>query len=118
LRCAVHSAAAVALLKKSIFNLSVDAMEPLLGSLGSFLISSDLRFQPRDPIFGRVQLMRELLRHLQRLSAVFFRNAGRSVEHLQDRLACFVELIGVIRRQGSSARANGITSESELLLSI
>jgi hypothetical protein len=101
LRCAIHSAAAIALLKKSIFNLSVDAMEPSLSPLGSFLISSDLRFQLRNPIFGRAQLMREALRRLQRVSAVFFRNTGRSVEHLQDRLACFVELIGAVRCRGS-----------------
>ena len=78
LRYAIHSAAAIALLKKSIFNLSVDPMEPSLSPLGSFLISGDLRFQLRNPIFGRAQLMREALRRLQRVSAVFFRNTGRS----------------------------------------
>ena len=72
-------------------------MEPLLGALGPVLISSDLCFQLRNPIFGRPQLMRKLLRRLQRVSAVFFRNASRSVQHLQDRLACFVELIGAVR---------------------
>jgi hypothetical protein len=46
------SAAPVILPEKSIFNLRVDAMEPLLGPLGSVLISSDLRFQLRNPVFG------------------------------------------------------------------
>jgi hypothetical protein len=41
---AAHRAAAVDLLKKSIFNLGVHAMEPLLGTLRSFLISGDLCF--------------------------------------------------------------------------
>jgi hypothetical protein len=38
--------------------------------------------------------MRQLLRRLQRVPTVFIRNAGRPMEQLQDRLACFVELIG------------------------
>jgi hypothetical protein len=33
------------------------------------------------------------------VTAGFFRNAGRSVEQLQDRLACFVELIGIVTRR-------------------
>ena len=72
-------------------------MEPLLSPLGALLMSGDLRFQLRNPIFSRAQLMREPLRRFQCVSAVFFGNTGRSVEHLQDRLACFVELIGSVR---------------------
>jgi hypothetical protein len=41
LRRATHRVVAVALLKKSIFNLRIDPMEPLLGALGSFLTSGD-----------------------------------------------------------------------------
>ena len=59
LRRAIHSAAAIALPKKSIFNFRV-TMEPLLRTLRFFLISSDLRFQLRNPIFGRAQLMHRL----------------------------------------------------------
>jgi hypothetical protein len=69
-------------------------MEPLLGPVGSFLTSGKLCFQLRDPIFGRVQLMRKLLRHVERTSAVFFGNASRSVEQLKNRLTRLVELIG------------------------
>jgi len=58
----LHAAAPVILPQKSLFNLSVDAMEPLLGPVGSFLISSDLCFQLRNPIFRRPQLMRKILR--------------------------------------------------------
>jgi hypothetical protein len=94
----LHAAAPVILTRKSILNLSVDAMEPLLGPVGSFLTSGKLRFQLRDPIFGRVQLMRKLLSHVERTLAVFFGNASRSVEHLQDRLTRLVELIGPVRR--------------------
>jgi hypothetical protein len=91
LRRATRRTTAVALLKKSVFNLRVDAMEPMLGALDPLLISGDLCFQLRDPIFGCPQLVRQILRRLKRVSAVLFRNASRSVEHLQDRLACFVE---------------------------
>jgi hypothetical protein len=93
----LHAAAPVVLPQKSIFNLRVYAMEPLLRTLGSFLISGNLRFQLRNPIFGCAQLMRELLRRLQSVSTVLFRNAGRFVQQLQDRLARFVELIGIAR---------------------
>jgi hypothetical protein len=47
-------------------------MEPLLRSLGPLLIGGDLCLQLRDPIFGRTQLIRELLRHVYSMSAVFF----------------------------------------------
>jgi hypothetical protein len=43
---------AFSLRKKSLFNLSIDAMKPLLGALGSFLIPGDLCLELRDPIFG------------------------------------------------------------------
>jgi hypothetical protein len=52
LRCATHRVPALILLKKSIFNLGIDAMELLLRTLGSLLISGDLCFQLGDPIFG------------------------------------------------------------------
>jgi hypothetical protein len=89
--------AVITLSEKSIFNLRVDTVQPLLSPLGSFLIGGDFGFQLRDPIFGSTQLMREPLRCLQGVSAVFFCSASRSVEQLQDRLACFVELIGTVR---------------------
>jgi hypothetical protein len=94
----LHAATLVILTQKSILNLSVDPMEPLLGPVGSFLTSGKLRFQLRDPIFGRVQLMRKLLSHVERTLAVFFGNASRSVEQLKNRLTRLVELIGPSRR--------------------
>jgi hypothetical protein len=60
----VASGAVITLSEKSILDLRVDAMEPLLSPLGSFLITNHLRFQTRNPIFGRTQLMREFLRRL------------------------------------------------------
>ena len=67
LRRTVHRARTIALRKKSIFNFGVDAMEPLLGPGRSLLISGDLRFQLRNPIFSRAQLIRELLRQTKRV---------------------------------------------------
>jgi hypothetical protein len=42
--------------------------------------------------------MRKLLSHVERTLAVFFGNASRSLEQLQDGLTRLVELIGPIRR--------------------
>ena len=39
----LHAAAPVILSQKSIFNLCVNAMEPLLGSVYSFLVNCELR---------------------------------------------------------------------------
>jgi hypothetical protein len=66
LRRTVHRAGAIALRKKSNFNFGVDAMEPLLGPVRSLLISGDLCFQLRNPIFSRAQLIRKFLRHTKR----------------------------------------------------
>ena len=46
--------------QKSIFNLRVDSVEPLLRALGFLPIGCDLRLQLSNPILGRVQLMRKL----------------------------------------------------------
>ena len=45
------------------------------------------------PIFSRAQLIRKLLRHTKRVSAVFFSDAGRSLHQLQDCAAGRVELV-------------------------
>src|SRR5262249_42505316 len=55
--------------------------------------------------------MRKLLRGVECVSAVFFRNAGRSVEQLQNRLPRFVELIDPLRcgAFGSPRKRNHIS---------
>jgi hypothetical protein len=100
LRRATHCATGVVLAQKSVFNLRIDTMEPLFGALGSLLVGGDFRFQFRYSIFSPSKLMRKLLRRLQRVSAVLFRDAGCPVQHLQYCLACFVELISAVRRRG------------------
>jgi hypothetical protein len=83
LRRATHRTTAV-LLKKAVFNLRVDAMEPLLSPFGSLLISGDFCLQRGDTVFGHAQLIRKLLSHAQRMSAVFVSNASSSLDQLQN----------------------------------
>ena len=118
LRRATHRATVVALAKKSVFNLRINTMEPLLGPLGSLLVGGDFRFQFRYPIFSPAKLMRKLLRSLQRISAVLFRDARCPVQHLQYCLACFVELISAVRRRGSCSPRKRNHSDSESSLPI
>ena len=80
--------------QETVFNLSIDLVQPLLGSLSAVLIRRDLSFQLRNAIFNGSKLMRKLLSHVQRVSAVLFSNASRSVEQIQDRLTRLVELVG------------------------
>jgi hypothetical protein len=63
---------ALLLLRETVFNLCVDLVQPLLGTLSSVLIHRDFSFQLRNAIFGSAKLMRELLSHIQRVSALLF----------------------------------------------
>jgi hypothetical protein len=62
-------------------------MEPLLSSLGSFLIGGDLCLQLRYPIVGGTQLIRKLLRHVDRVSVIFIGNISCFVQKLEERTA-------------------------------
>ena len=75
-----RSVTALLLLQETVFNLCVDPVQPLLGTLSSVLIRRDFSFQLRNAIFGGTKLMRELLSHIQRVSAVLFSNTRRSVK--------------------------------------
>jgi hypothetical protein len=70
-------------------------MEPLLGALGSVAICLDVCFELCNPILSCAQLMRQLLRRLQRVFTVSFGNISGFVNQLQDHLARRVELISV-----------------------
>jgi hypothetical protein len=63
---------ALLLLRETVFNLCVDLVQPLLGTLSSVLIHRDFSFQLRNAICGSAKLMRELLSHIQRVSALLF----------------------------------------------
>jgi hypothetical protein len=94
----LHAAAPIILLQESILNLCIDAMEPLLGPIGFFLMSGKFCLQLGDPIFSRAKLMWKPLRRIDCMSAVLLGNAGRFMEQLQDSSTRFVELIGPLRR--------------------
>jgi len=100
LRGASHTAAAdVVLLQKSVLNLRVDFVEPLFSAVSFILINSNLSLQLRDPIFGRSQLVRELLGHIERMFAVRFGHARGLVQQLQNGMPGFIQLIRIIRRR-------------------
>ena len=100
MRGASHTAAAaVVLLQKSILDLRVDFVEPLFSAVSFILINSNLSLQLRDPIFGRLQLVRELLGHIERMFAVRFGHARGLVQQLQNGMPGFIQLIRIIRRR-------------------
>ena len=77
----------VAVPKKSILNLGVNCVEPLLRSVGPLSIGRAFRFQFCNPIFGCAELIGKLLSHAQRETAILFSNAGGLVYQLQYRLS-------------------------------
>ena len=89
-------------------------MEPLLCSLGSLLIDCGLRLQLSDPIFGRVQVIRKFLSHIQRASTILFSNNSCTIKQPQNRLSRLVELTGIItnaygnRRKWNYVAASGL----------
>ena len=86
----------VILPQKSIFDLRVNSVQPLLCSIGPISVGVDFSLQFCDPLFGGSQLLRKLLSHFQRVSAVVFGNASNFMEQLQDRLSRLVELVGIV----------------------
>ena len=74
-----HAATTFAGLKETILNLGVNSVEPLLRSVGLLSIGRAFSFQFCNPIFGCAQLIRELLSHGQRATAVLFSNASSLV---------------------------------------
>jgi hypothetical protein len=73
-----HSSAAESrLVGESALDFAVDAVEPLFGTIASFPRGSDLCLQLGNPVFGGSQLIRKLLRHVERVAAIFVGNAGR-----------------------------------------
>jgi hypothetical protein len=92
-----HALAAVVLSQKSVLDLRVDFVEPLLRAIGPLSMSANLSFQLRDPIFGRAKLVGKFLSHLEGMLTVCFGHASGLVKQFQNGLPSFVELIGVIR---------------------
>jgi hypothetical protein len=79
--------------QKSILNFTVDPEQPLFGAFGPFLIRLPLGLELRNSCFGGVQLMRKLLRRVERMLVVGFGEVRRVVQNAQDRLSRSIELI-------------------------
>ncbi len=70
-------------------------MEPLFRAVGSFVMKPNFGLKFRNPIFGRAQLVRKLLRHIERMLAVRFGHSGGFVKQPQDCLPRSVQLVEV-----------------------
>jgi hypothetical protein len=91
-----RSASTIVLPEKTLLNLSVDRVEPLLSALGFLLIHADLSLKFGDPILGSSKLVGNLLGHVDSMLTICFGNTSRFVKQFQYHLACFIELIDPI----------------------
>jgi hypothetical protein len=82
--------------QKSILNFGVDAMQPLLSAFCSLLVCSDFGLKFGNPFFGSAELVRKLLRRIDRVPAVLLGNISRFAQKLEDCLTGFIELIVVV----------------------
>ena len=97
------------LTQKPILDFGIDAMEPLLSALCSFLVQGDLSLELGNSIFRRAQLMRKLLRRIDCMSAVLLGDIGSFAQKLKNSLTGFVE-VTVVASFASPDRTNGMTS--------
>ena len=95
--------------QETLFNFSIDLVQPLLCALSSVLIRRDLSFQFRNTIFSGAKLTRELLSRFQRVSIVLFGYASCFLKKMEDRLPRFVESIPPLELVPLSVGANGTT---------
>jgi hypothetical protein len=93
---AAIAAALFPLSQEALFNFCVHLVEPLFRTLGSIAIRLCFSLQLGNAVLGRAQLVRELLRHLERVSAILLRHPSRLVQQTKDRLPRFVELITAV----------------------
>src|ERR1700748_1324302 len=65
-----RGASGIVVFQETIFDFSVDRVQPLFRTFGPFPVSLDLRLELRNAIFRGAKLVREPLCGIQRLSAV------------------------------------------------
>lgn len=90
------SALILLLPKESLLNLGEDLVEPLLGAVRSLLVISYVRFQLRDPVFGRTEFLRELLSKIECVLTVRFGYTRRLVQQTQDAATGAIQFITLI----------------------
>jgi len=95
----LRTAAHVALLaEEAALNFRIDLVQPLLGALGLLPICFNLGLKLCDTILGGAELVRQLLRRIDRMSAVLLGNISSFAQKLEDGLTGFIELIATVSR--------------------
>ena len=84
--------------EKSILNLRVDFVKPLLGALCLLPVCFNLGLKLSYAILSSPKLMGKPLRRIDRMSAVLLGNISSFVQKLEDRLTGSVELSVVVSR--------------------
>jgi hypothetical protein len=79
--------------EKPLFDLRVNALEPLLGALRPLSVGLDFRLELSDAILRNAELARERLRLIKRMPIVFFDDDGSFVQQTQDGLPGVVKVI-------------------------
>jgi hypothetical protein len=72
-----RAALIAALSQKSILNFGIDTMEPFLSALCLLPVCSDFGLKLGNPIFSSAELVRKMLRRIDRVPAVLFGNISR-----------------------------------------
>jgi hypothetical protein len=96
LRSLWRVATILALPEKSILDLRVNLVKPLLGTLSLLSVCFNLGFEFCNAILSISKLLRKPLRHIHGVSAILLSNIGGFVQKLEDRLTGFVELSVVV----------------------
>jgi hypothetical protein len=69
---------------EALLNLRIDSVQPLLGALSLLLVLFEFSLKLCNPMLGRTELVRKLLRCIHRISAVLLNNIGSLVKELED----------------------------------
>jgi hypothetical protein len=80
---------------KAILNLGGNFAEPLFGTISLLTIKLDYGFQVGDPIFSVTKLAGELLRRVQRLSAIRLSGTSSFMQQLQNSLSDRIQLTAI-----------------------
>jgi hypothetical protein len=78
--------------QKSILDLRIDPVKPLLGALSLLAVRFHLSLELRNAILGCSKLVRKPLRRIDCMSAVLLGDISSFAQKLQDCLTGFVEL--------------------------
>jgi hypothetical protein len=105
------------LAQKTILDLIVDFVQPLLCAFGLLPVRFGLGLEIGNALFGCSELVRKLLRSVDCMSAILLGYIGGSVEKLEDRLTRLIELMSLRLRVLTLARQrNDIWAGSHTVL--